>query len=821
LKAVVMAGGEGSRLRPLTCQLPKPMVPVMNRPLMEYALDLLYYHGINNVAATLQYLPEQIREHFGDGSGFNMSMRYYVEEEPLGTAGSVKNAAAFLDETFVVVSGDALTDIDLTAAMEFHRKRGAMATLVLTPVDNPLEFGLVITDSHGRITRFVEKPGWGEVFSDTVNTGIYILEPEVLNYVEKNCLVDFSKDVFPRLLEKGEPLFGCVIPGYWCDVGNIEQYSRAHRDALFGKVKLSLKGQETEKGVWMEKGVEVHPRSSLYAPVYLGEGTYLGPGTEVKETVLGPRNWLEALSSVKRGVTWKGVCLEKKCNVRGAVIGSSVRLASRSAVYEGTVIGDGSLVEEKAVVKPDVKVWPEKKVESGTILSESLIWGTRGLKELFGLEGIKGEANREITPEMAAKLGAAFANVIKGGTVLLSSDNCSVCRMLKGALASGLLSAGMDVYLLEESAAPVTRRALLEMEAHGGVHLRQIQEDPPSVLIKFLDEKAMNISRGQERKIEQYFFRGDFYRSPATELGEERKIPDYSPGYLKELGSNIKRETVRRAGFRIVLGYPNSLMQRVVQPLLGKLGCRMVTLQNNDLETGSFKELRKQRREVAQAVKQHAAHLGVILDPDGEQMLLIDERGCIVEEGTYMALLSLLIFRAGRGQTVAIPVNAPGVIEELANRYQGRVLRTRTAPRFRMEEMYREEGHSTEGMTPFSLSFDCLAALAYLLEFMAVEDVSLSHLLAEIPEIQLRQKEIPCPWDKKGMIMRKLIEDAPQEKIEMVDGLKVHHPEGWALVLPDAERPAYHVYGEGFNEEVSSSLTDFYARKITSLQKET
>jgi len=818
-----MAGGEGSRLRPLTCQLPKPMVPVMNRPLMEYAIDLLWHNGFNDVAVTLQYLPEHIREHFRDGSGFDMRMQYYVEDEPLGTAGSVKNAAAFLDETFVVISGDALTDIDLSAAMEFHRKRGAMATLVLTSVDDPLEYGLVITDQHGSITRFVEKPGWGEVFSDTVNTGIYILEPEVLDYVEPGKMVDFSKDVFPRLLENREPLYGCAMPGYWCDVGSIEQYAQAHRDVLHGKVNIKLKGQEVERGIWMEDGVEVHPRTSLYPPVYVGENSYLGPGTEIKASVLGPRNWIETLASIKRGVTWQDACLEKKSNVRGAILCNSARLAPRSAVYENAVIGDSSLVEEKAVVKPEVKVWPEKKVESGTILSENLIWGSRGMRGLFGLEGVKGEANREITPEVAAKLGAAFANVLKEGTVLLSSDGSTVCRMLQSALASGLASAGKEVYRLKESVIPVTRRALLELEACGGIHLRSFQEDPPSVLVKFLDEKGMNISRGQERKIEQYFFRGDFFRSPAHRLGEETEIPDFTFRYRQQLISRIKKETIRRSGFRIVLGYPTTLMQRLAQPLLGELGCRLITLQGESQEGNSFNQLRRQRREVAQAVKQHTAHLGVIIDPDGEKMLLIDEKGRIVEEHTYTALLSLLIFRAGRGETVAIPVNASGVVEELAHRYQGRVRRTRTAPRFRMEEMYREAGEedgSPDGITPFSLSFDGMAALVFLLEFMAVEDVGLSHLLAEIPEIRLRQREIPCPWDKKGIIMRRLIEDAPSEKVEMLDGLKVYHPEGWALVLPDAERPAYHVYGEGFNEEISASLTDFYVKKITHLQKE-
>lgn len=200
--AIIMAGGEGSRLRPLTCNRPKPMVPVANRPMMSHIVDLLKIHGFTDVAVTLQYMPGFIKDHFGNGAGHCINMQYYVEEVPLGTAGSVKNCGKFLDETFLVISGDSLTDLDLSHAVEFHRRRGAMATLVLTRVECPLEYGVVITQPDGRIAQFLEKPAWGEVFSDTVNTGIYVLEPEVLDYIEPGRMFDFSKDLFPLLLRE-------------------------------------------------------------------------------------------------------------------------------------------------------------------------------------------------------------------------------------------------------------------------------------------------------------------------------------------------------------------------------------------------------------------------------------------------------------------------------------------------------------------------------------------------------------------------------------------------------------------------------------------
>ena len=233
MKAVIMAGGEGTRLRPLTCTLPKPMVPILNRPMMEHILNLLKRHGFRNVASTLWYLND-VTAYFQDGPEFGVRMEYYIEREPLGTAGSVKNASAFLTDTFVVVSGDALTDIDLTKAVSYHKEKGSVATLVLTSVANPLSYGVVLTDGDGKIAQFLEKPTWSQVFSDTVNTGIYILEPEVLDLVRPGQKVDFSQ-MCSGTLERGAPMYGYVATGYWSDVGNLEVYRQAHRDCLDGK----------------------------------------------------------------------------------------------------------------------------------------------------------------------------------------------------------------------------------------------------------------------------------------------------------------------------------------------------------------------------------------------------------------------------------------------------------------------------------------------------------------------------------------------------------------------------------------------------------
>src|SRR3712207_2493117 len=238
MKAIIMAGGQGTRLRPLTSNQPKPMIRIANLPCMEHIVNLLAQHGITDIAVTLQFMPEEIQDYFGDGSDWGVNMRYSIEDAPAGTAGSVKMAERQLDlhgERLLIISGDALTDADLTQLVRFHEEKDAEVTMVLKSVENPLDFGIVIIGGDGRISRFLEKPAWGQVFSDTVNTGLYLVEPSVLDEIPEVGEYDFSKDLFPGLLDKGRPLYGFVTDAYWEDIGTLEQYASAQRDVLDGR----------------------------------------------------------------------------------------------------------------------------------------------------------------------------------------------------------------------------------------------------------------------------------------------------------------------------------------------------------------------------------------------------------------------------------------------------------------------------------------------------------------------------------------------------------------------------------------------------------
>src|SRR5437762_187006 len=273
-----MAGGEGTRLRPMTANQPKPMLPVVNKPIMEHVLLLLKRHGFAETVVTVQFLASLVRNYFGDGEDVGMSLQYATEEMPLGTAGSVKNAEDELRaDPFLVISGDALTDIDLSALVRYHKENSALVTVALTRVHNPLEFGIIIVDEDGRIQRFLEKPTWGQVFSDTVNTGIYVMEPEVLAEVPAGVSVDWSGDVFPQLLKSGAPLYGWIADGYWEDVGSHESYLKAQADVLSGRVEAEIGGVEVSPGVWIREGGVVGDECVIEPEAYVSAGVKVYP----------------------------------------------------------------------------------------------------------------------------------------------------------------------------------------------------------------------------------------------------------------------------------------------------------------------------------------------------------------------------------------------------------------------------------------------------------------------------------------------------------------------------------------------------------------
>ncbi|MBN1822810.1 MAG: NDP-sugar synthase [Endomicrobiales bacterium] len=339
MKAFVMAAGAGTRLRPLTYAIPKPMVPVVNKPVLEYTLENLKAHGIKHVALNLHNYPGVIRDHFGDGSKFGLSILYSYEKKLLGTAGGVKKVQKFFDSTFVVMSGDGLTDIDLTKAMECHKRKNALATMVLKPVDSKFEYGVTITDKEGRIREFIEKPKWSDVFANTVNTGIYIFEPEVLGHIPANQFYDFGLQLWPLLLKKRKRIFGYVMNEYWTDVGNLSEYRRGVRDVLDRKVRISLPGEQIRPGVWVGRGTKIEKGAVLKMPCVVGRNCLIGKNAVIGDyTTIADGSKIEPGAVVKNSILWRRVSVSRNVKLDNCIIGHGARISKDITVFEGTVL---------------------------------------------------------------------------------------------------------------------------------------------------------------------------------------------------------------------------------------------------------------------------------------------------------------------------------------------------------------------------------------------------------------------------------------------------------------------------------------------------
>lgn len=801
MKAVILAGGKGSRLRPLTCNKPKPMVPLLGRPCMAYTIDLLRRSGIVEIGVTLQYMPDVIRNYFGDGREHGVKMRYFEETTPLGTAGSVKNAQSFLDETLLVISGDALTDFHLADAIRYHHKHGSLATIVLTRVETPLEYGVAITEPDGRIVRFLEKPSWSEVFSDTVNTGIYILNKEILDFIPHDQEFDFSKDLFPLLMNSGHDLYGYVADGYWSDIGNLAQYRQTQFDMLEGRVHVDIHGQRVAPRVWIGQGVRMADDVELDEPCYIGRDTVIGEGVKIGPyTVIGESNVLHAGSSLKRTVLWNHNYVGEGVELRGATVCSATSLESHVACFEGAVVGDACAIGAKAIVKPQVKLWPKKRVQEGVTAHTSLIWGEKLEKRLFGQFGVQGICNVDMTPDFAGKLASAYGATLSfGACIAITCDDDPFSCLIKRAFAAGLHSAGVHTVDAGCATTPMLRYAVRMRSAQGGVHVRRVgAHGDDRLLLEFVDAKGMNIDKGYERKIENAFYQEDFRRANSRQIGRSELDSYLREEYVADLLRQVDRESIKRQRFRLVVQYDTSVLGDVVPELLEELGCVAQVLETHASAQGELQAM------VASGTYQ----LGVRLDGNGERIALVTEKGTMIEEELLLALQVLVQFEAG-GNQVAVPVTAPNIVEALANQYQGAVVRTKANPRSLMEPMQEE---------PFPMLYDALYTLVRVLGAMSKRGMTLSELLTGIPQFYILRCEVPCPWEEKGKVMRLLIEETKGETVELLDGIKVFTEGGWTLILPDSDGPLFQVYAQGVNKQIAEELVERFADKIRDYQ---
>ncbi len=827
MKALVLAGGEGTRLRPLTVTRPKPLVSLVNRPIMGHVLSLLKRHHITEVVAAVSYRANMIQDYFGNGQTLGIHLQYAVEERPLGTAGAARNAADFFQDTFVIISGDVLTDIDLTALIEFHKQHKAKVTLALYRVPNPLDYGIVVTDEKGRIKRFLEKPSWGDVVTDTINAGIYVIEPEVLEEVPPNVSVDWSHDVFPRLLDDYPgALYGYIASGYWADIGTINEYVRAVTDILEQRIDVGPLGERWDSHVWVDGPVEIASDVRLEGPLYLGKGVKIREGVTVHgPAVVQDYVVLDSRALIDRAIIWRNTYVGEGAELHGAIVSPQCTIKAHAVVFEGAVIGDGCIVGEGAIIHPAVKVWPEKQIESGATVRTSLIWGTTARRRLFGRFGITGVVNVDLTPEFGARLGAAIgATFPPGALVTMNRDPHRSSRMLKRALIAGLSSSGVNIWDVHSVPIPVARYYTRVTEAVAGVHVRLSPFNPRVVDIKVFGANGVGLTPEMERTIERVFFREDFRRAYMDDIGTIADAPGVVERYVRDFLSHIDQDLIRLARYNIVVDYAHSPTAEILPDILSVLGVAVITI-NDHVTEGKIAmqeglQLQHQQQ-LGTIVRALGRDLGIQIDVGGEKLFLVDDKGTVISpEQAALAVIDL-VMRYQSGRAVAVPVTLTGKVEQVVGFHGGYVVRTRYDLRDLMHQatdpnvILATDGRGHFIFPQFQPVVDGLFAAVKVLELMGRYDTRLSEVLTQVPTFYTANARVRCPWEMRGRVMRELHEQLQGARREIQDGIKVWFDDDrWVLIRPDPDHPLLHLDAEAPSTEEAQALVNEHVRLV-------
>ncbi|MBU1319802.1 MAG: NTP transferase domain-containing protein [candidate division Zixibacteria bacterium] len=833
MKAIIMAGGFGTRLRPLTLGLPKPMVPMANRPMMEHIVTLLKKHGFGRILSLLYFQPEAITGYFEDGSKFGVKMDYLRAKDDFGTAGSVRNAADFIgNERIVIISGDVLTDFDLGAAMKFHQERGAAATMVLTHMENPLQYGVVITDDDGKITRFLEKPTWGEVFSDKVNTGIYILEPEVVNMIPQQKFYDFSKDLFPRVLSEKMPMYGYTADGYWRDVGNLTEYMQAHKDILAGVVKVDLPLNELkykDATLWIGKNEDVDSTVSFDDVVILGDDVSVGAGASIRNCVIGDRTVIGEDAEIDNSIIWDGVTIGDGAKLKQAMVLSNATIMSGAVLEENSIISENSRIGRGALVKAGCKVWPGKEVEDEATLATSLIWGEKWNRELFTDAKVSGLANVEITPEFAAKLGATLGSTLPNDqSIVISRDAGNASRMIARSLVTGILSAGADTADIRTLPIPLVRYALKTGKHAGGIHVRHSPMNEEMIDIIFFDEKGMDLPSSRAKSLERLFFSEDFPRAKVGDIGKIdypiRLLESYRQDFLDAIDVDI----VKKRRFKVVIDYDCGGAVEVFPAIFAALNCEVISL--NAFIDPSKVARTKERTEtslqtLSSIVQSLNADVGILLDNNSEKIRVVDRLGNKISDMLLLLLVTSLYLRSNLAKTICVPVVASMGVEEIASEYGVQVVRVRNDHLAMMEAMMKLQPGFVGGtrggfiFPGFQRGADAMFGAVKILELMAKSGVTLAEIRGDYERFYMDEIEVHCGWDRKGRVMRRLMEHSTTYRRDLVDGVRINFGDHWVLVTPDRNKAAFRVVAESREMAQTKAVLEKYAKLIAEWQE--
>ncbi|MDR3313960.1 MAG: NTP transferase domain-containing protein [Oscillospiraceae bacterium] len=758
MKAVIMAGGEGSRLRPLTCNLPKPLARLCGKPVLEYIFDLLIRHGFHAATLTLGYLGGMIAEQYRSGAYRQLDLAFVTEERPLGTAGGVALAARDWTESFLVISGDAMCDLDLARVRRFHEDKGAAVTIVGSAVEDPREYGLLQTAEDGRVLGFVEKPAWGQVTTNIANTGIYMIRPDCLALVPEGGAFDFAKDLFPLLMERGEDVYCCTAEGYWCDIGDLGAYLRCQRDMLERRVQCALPAAPQEQAGVFLRGAMPRGDFQLIPPVYLGEeveiaeGAVVGPHAVVDDGCL-----IGEGAKVRGSVLLQNVRVSAQASLTGALVCAGAAVRRGAGLFEGSAVGSGAIIGAGASVQPDVSVWPQKQVESHAVLQDHLKYGSCA-PNVFDDGGIGGEDGMPLTPETCAALGAAIGSVKSCKKAGIACDGTSSAKALMLALMSGLMSAGSHVWSFSDC----FEAQLSFFTAFCGLGVGVFVHGGRQPCIRVCGEGGLSVPRYLEREIENRLRRAEFHRCSGSACKDIADMSSIRMMYSREM---MKQAPEELQGMNARIHSANAQVQSVLEDCLERLGC--------GLEHGPLLELNATGTELTaeENGRQYSA----------ERLLAL----CCQQE-------------LEQGSDLALPYDAPEMLDALAAAAGRSAFRYLTSPADQSDSAARRLSARQLWVR------DGLFRAVKLLAVMKQQRASLAQLSDRLPPFYVEKKSftLPCP----PSMLTKIFGESDALLEAAREGVVLRKENGRLLITPGKSGRLVHVLAEAQDMETAQEL---------------
>ncbi len=830
IKAVMMAGGFGTRIQPLTNSMPKPMLPIFNFPMMEHTLKKLVDIGIKDIIFLLYFKPEIIKNYFGDGSKWGANIEYVLPAEDYGTAGAVGCAREFLDTTFIIVSGDLVSDFDFEKIIKHHYKVNAKLSITLTSVENPLQFGVVITNDEGKIEKFLEKPSWGEVFSDTINTGIYVIEPEILDYIPKEDSFDFAKDLFPLLMEKGVDLMSYNAKGYWRDVGNPESYKEVYDDIFNNKLDFKIPGKKIKypDGILHLTGESsIDPSVEIVDSVVVGTNVKIGKRTRLHNVVIGDNVVIGEDCRVRNSVFWNDIDIGKKCILDNCVICNDNKIDDFVTAKAGVVLAEGCDVGKLVKFEQDVTVWPHKSIEATSIVNNNIVWGSKYKNSLIEYGRVIGKSNVELSCEMSCQISEAFAAQLPvGSTVIVARDHSKSARMLKRAFLGGLLSGGINVIDLKAMPPAVLRYNLGNDDSLiAGIYFRQNMNDPTSVEFTFFTEEGLRIDTDMSKSVEKAFFQQKFRRVEYNRIGRIRENYihhlDECHKYKSAIENAIDHSIIKKNNFKVVVDLMFGGTKDIFPEIMADIQVENILL-NAYTDYHKMANIlhieEKSKEEVSAIVKSLGLSLGILMYPNGQRLSIVTDKGEVLNKiKALLCVMYLFNLEAkDKKKVVFLPSWAPDLMDE---KFENLIIKRGKYANFKANKMKQYDLIATiDGnfaFSEFSLHRDALYASLKIMEMLSRQKEKLSNIAGNFEDFYYHQCKIECSQALKGKIMRKFLQKAKSKKSSTVDGVKIwENEEDWILMIPDQFGDFLNLYVQAKTKERGEDLNNLYKDKI-------